>query len=251
MFSAEISIDGATGLLLTSCAASKEGKFAVSGGAFDSRGQAVSFIAFLDNTGRTQKVQRQSNFAITRLHFDGDSRLWAVGSAPAMMRKKGDPMDLLVRVFTAEGTLTESIDIPYAYDSGKLYRPAIASHVGSTGKGLVILSPYWRELIFVAPGGGEVKKRSFEDPPNTRMITGFAVSGASIFISVQGKDPSGGPRNVYSIHRWNDASGNWDKADFGSPTGQHAILGALDDKLLAYTRSDVLWLPVAAQLSPQ
>jgi hypothetical protein len=247
MFDRTLTLDGSLGIKLFSCAVSKAGSLAVSGGAYDRSGQATTFLAFLNASGETVRIQRLSNFVASRLHYDDQHNLWAVGSVPGATRKAGDAMDVFVRVFSSDGATMLNVTVPYASIEGRP-GPAIGSFLSSTagGKALTILSPHWQELLVVEFANGNVKRHRYDNPPGFDMITGAAMSNAGeLFMSVQHRvSPKSG--HHYALYKWNQKTGMWDEVVLGAgkPEGQFSILGVEGNRFLVRVKGQFVWMPV-------
>lgn len=242
-FDQVIQIEEAHQIVLYSCTVSTSGIVAVAGHARDSKGQMVGFIATIDSGGKIRKIQRSSEFAISRLHYDRKGNLWAVGAVPAPLRAEGN-RDVLVRLLNADGAAVQSTVIPFSKDPRFTGHPGVTWFAAPSPEGLVILSHLWKKLIFVPYGNSAPRTLSYENPSNTDMVTGFAVTDqGEIYITTQGKanDIAVGERAHRAAHgsyRWTGS--NWEPVNLAS--GYQALLGATGNNLLLYTNASVEWV---------
>lgn len=249
LFDRLLTVGDTTGTKLFSCAVGKNSALAVSGGGYDSSGRITAFIAFLDPSGNTIKTLHSNEFAASRLHFDVADRLWAVG-VPMGSKKKGEPRDLVVKRFNADGSVGRSLRIAYPVDDESQSAGLHAPYIGFTSRELVILRKEWSELAFVPTSDGDdsVRRVRFTSLSRSDIVVGFVVTPSDkIFLKVQIADPSGKPRNRYPLRRWNAALSKWEEVQGEEYQGPHAILGAMGRLFLTAYKFESLWVPIPGE----
>ena len=238
-------------VLPSACAAFTNGNFAVSGGAIDSSGHPATFILFLDPSGKTTEIRQLSNLAVSRITFDSKGNLWAIGCVPGYQIKKGDPQDILVRGFDPNGSLLQSIDIPYSFDPGLHWRPVVGSFLSSSEKQLVILTPQRNDLILISLTDGSSQVRHFQTPSSSiKLVSGFGVSkGGGIYMSAIQVSPTNPHSEQAVFYRWDDGPATWKQIELDYAGGKklHSLLGVDGDRFLAMRGpTELVWSKIPA-----
>jgi hypothetical protein len=245
LFEKQLSISEASSTSLFSCAVSTLGTFALPGGAYDASGRVASFIVFLDKSGATTKIQRTDGFTAFKTIFDTKGGLWAVGIEQGALKKKGDPRDLMIKMFNPDGTIEKSIKIDYPIkdpaQSGPLDRP----YVGISATDVVILRKEWRELTFVPINGGPLRRVTFNLPVDLGLVIGFVVTPTRIFLKHQMSSiDTAKPKVFISSYEWSTVDLQWHKLHGDQYSQPHYLLGMHDNFLLAGFKSEHVWIPL-------
>ncbi len=247
LFDKIIELNEATGVTLSSCAVSRTGSFVISGGAYDATGRLATFLAFLDKTGSLVKVQKLGDFSASRLRFDHEGRLWAVGPSFGRLRAKGETVGIVIKAFQPDGTVARSLvlaDTLLGLGTGHFGKP----HIAISQRELVVFYKECRELMFVSLADGSVRRSPFA-LAETDIVTGFAVSpNGDLFVKFQHRvEESGKPRNQHILAKWNPALAQWQPIEGEDLTGPHAILGVQGEFFLMAFRSDFRWARIPSQ----
>lgn len=250
VFDKIIGINDATGVMLSSCAVSSVGTFVISGGAYDSTGKMATFLAFLDKSGNLGKVQKLGDFTASRLRFDRQGRLWAVGTPFGRGRKKGEAVSIVVKAFNADGTISSSLEIgdtSLGTGTGHFGKP----HVAISDHELAILYKECMEVVSISLADGSVR-RSPLSLSASDIVTGFAFSSrGELFVKYQSRvENEAKPRNQHILAKWIPATAQWQNVEGEEFRGPHAILGAQGDSFLMGFRSEYNWVPIPSQTEP-
>lgn len=246
LFESPIQIDGVSEVSISAMTASRQGVFAVAGGARDADGRIASFIAYIDSGGILQRVLRPTDFTPTQLSFAGDGSLWVAGRhtlGPARKPEDVGDHDTL-RKYDSGGVLQQTLLPRSSFSPGKL-DPAQHGgvHLSAGGASIVFLSVGRKELVWISPEGVIEARHPYSLPGDERflLITGFGTrENGELYLSCQWRPEGGDVKSQkVSFFRWNGLSRRWQETYARTsvePGGYHAIVGSEDDQLIVSTR---------------
>jgi hypothetical protein len=183
IFATQLALDGAVHVVIRDIAASAKGVFAITGGAVDSAGGGINFLAYLDRQGAVTRVIRLQDFAGRRLCFTDDGRLWLAGTAPIYPGHQAPPDYDVLRVYDAAGSLQGSF-LKRSLFTGNLASGRL--HLAANQQSVVLFNSVTGELVETSYEGRVGRVMNVPVPATTDVVTGFAVSGASdIVVSCQ------------------------------------------------------------------
>jgi len=104
-----LSIPNASLVRVTDAAASPDGRIAILSSAATAEGQLAPFIAWMDSSGRLDKVVRTTPFVAHRIVFAKDGTLWAVGHLYNDQHSTDVPKHDVVWQFGSDGRMLRSL----------------------------------------------------------------------------------------------------------------------------------------------
>jgi len=221
LFEVPLAIDGASRVLVRSMAASRDGRFAFSGGAQSASGASVFFIAFLDRAGQITRVNRLSGLRARHLCFAPDGTLWAAVHAGQRVPGSGvEPEHDILRVYTPQGELKFSLLPrsgfgPVTGDWIRHPHPAeeyefLPTQLAANDSETVFISPGFKQLVRVSRDGRVLSRTTVDRPALDAPVTGFALApNGEIHISTQEKSGSDTKQSDFVFYRWNTVAGQW------------------------------------------
>lgn len=217
LFETSLALDGAHEVWVRSMAASRDGRFALSGMAISPSGVRAAFIAFLDQTGRLIRVNRLERFFARHLCFIADGTLWAAGSAGSV-DNRGEEDHHVLRAYSVEGNLKLSLlprssFAPVSDDLALNPHPAAdgktISQLTANDKVVVFMTAGFREMIGISPDGQVLFRTRTGKPASCDFITGFAVGpDGRVLISCEARVGAASQAD-FAFHRFDPSSGSW------------------------------------------
>lgn len=235
LFESSLALEGANDVYVRAMAASRDGKFAVSGTAVSAMGARAGFIAFLDEAGRLVRIVRPERFYPQHLCFTADGTLWAAGQVRSDRDRPVEDHDIL-RAYSTEGKLKFSLlprsgFAPESRDQEQSRHPAVdgrtLSALATNDRMVVFLTAGFQEMISVSLDG-KVLLRTPTELPSDYYITGLAVGpDGRALISCERRSVSNSTKEgEFAFHRFDLFSGSWTKL-YSRPTRERGLPQAL------------------------
>lgn len=193
VFATYLAIDGFVKVSLRDVAASSSGVFAVSGGALDASGLAVSFIVYLDKKGTITKVVRLEDFVAMRLCFDAENRLWVAGRARDTSQSSVDHD--MVRVYDERGLLQRSF-LSRTLFATKVHPAKGFPYLVANGKYVVLFSSNTGYVVVMSRAGDVVAIKLVPLPAQT-LVSGLAVSETLDIVISAHETSDGKERGIF------------------------------------------------------
>ena len=220
LFETLFEIEGAYKVFIRSMAASRDGRFAFSGVAENGSAERVFFIAFVDSTGRTTRVNKLERVAARHLCFAGDGTLWAAVQGVVQHPNRSAPDHEILRGYGPDGNLKfasllrstfvatpEDPLQPHPVDDSQ----NATSQLVANNSEVVFMTSGFKELVRVSSAGRLLSRVKMERPKNS-YVSGFALGAdGTIYLSTQEEDPAVPKITNLVFYRWNSTGSKWDR----------------------------------------
>lgn len=244
LFETSLSIDGVARIHPDGLAISSTGSFTVSGTAFSADGSFVSFIAWLDRTGKLVRVVRLEKFSAVAMSFVGE-HLWVVGKAITYPSREEAPDHDMIRIYDRQGKFEKSL-LPRSTFPARTFHPGRLAFLASNGKTVVFLSAELGYLAQISQDGTILGIQTGPLPASP-LVSGLAISeNSEILMSCQSESLD--KTQQVSIYRWIQGSGSWEavySTALKHPGGYRSLMGFDGDAALVANHSNPLsynWL---------
>jgi hypothetical protein len=219
VFETQLAIDGAFQVGIWSLAASRDGRFAVSGLAINLNTR-TPFIAFLDRTGRITRLIRPDHWYAHHICFTSDGNLWVAGTAGRATPKGPEPEHDVLRVYTPDGSVKATFlpRVSFAPDSRDIAMyPAPAGDAGqpvnqlaANDSSVVFLTVGYQQMVGLSLDGKVLFRTKVDLLDRGGSPTGFAVApDGRVYLSSQ-EEVSGDSRTLaFVFYQFDPASGKW------------------------------------------
>ena len=224
LFESSLSLDGVARIHPDGLAISPSGSFVISGTAFGADGSFISFIAWLDRTGKVVRVVRLDRFSATAMCFSGE-HLWTVGRAITYPSQAEAPDHDIIRIYDSQGRFEKSL-LPRSTFPAETFHPGRLAFLASNGSKVVFFSGELGYLVQLSQDGIVLDQKT-APLPTSPLVSGLAISTSSdILMSCQTVNPD--KTTQVSIYRWSQLLSKWDivySAAALQPSGYRSLMG--------------------------